>query len=199
LSAPDILLALVGLIECFESQGIRYLVGGSVASSVHGMPRATLDVDLVADLEERHAAILEARLRDNYYVDAEMIRDAVRTRTSFNVIHLHTMLKIDVFLLKDRAFDRESFGRGRPDTLEPQAPDARVFTVSTPEDVMLHKLEWYRLGNEVSERQWLDVLGVIKVQGQMLDSAYLRRWAAVLGIEDLLERALREAGFKSDK
>ena len=120
-----------------------------------------------------------------------MIRDAIRRRSSFNVIHLATMMKVDVFILKDRAFDQAAFARSTASTLDEH--QRRVYPLTTAEDIVLHKLEWYRLGGGVSERQWQDVLGVFRVQGATLDRAYLERWASDLGVADLLARAIREA------
>lgn len=193
MSAEDIEAALSGLVAAFEDLGIEYQVGGSVASSLHGLPRSTLDVDVVADLRPHHVGPLVRQLADEYYVAAEAVRDAIRRSASFNLIHQATVLKVDVFVLKARAFDQAAFRRGVVDTL-PTSAVARSFVFETPEDVILHKLEWYRLGNELSERQWLDVLGVLKVQGAALDEDYMGRWAAQLGVADLLERALGEAG-----
>jgi hypothetical protein len=195
---PDILVTLVPFVEQLERLGVRYQIGGSVASSFYGVPRTTIDVDLVADIKMNHVDPLVAALEDSYYIDAEMIRDAIRRQECFNVIRLDTMLKLDVFVLKRRDFDQKAFGRGRIDTLE-DTPDARRFSLTSPEDIILHKLEWYRLGGEASERQWGDLLGVLKVQAESIDKKYLRRWAVDLRVADLLERALREASEKGSR
>lgn len=194
MSDSDIVVALTGLAECFESLGVSYLVGGSVATSVHGIPRATLDVAVVADLPNSAVESMVSALESTFYIDGDMIRSAIATSTSFNIIHLATMLKIDVFVLKLRPFDQGAFARRRPDSLDDSA-GARVFPLATPEDMIVHKLEWYRLGGEVSERQWLDVLGVLKVQGSALDLISLRRWTQELGLSDLLSRAFEETGL----
>jgi hypothetical protein len=194
MSVPDILAAVTPVADAMVELGVAHYIGGSVASSVHGVPRATLDVDLVADLRLEHARGLAELLRASYYVDEDMIRDAIRRRACFNVIHLATMLKVDVFVVKDTPYDRQAFRRMLCDTLE-DTPDARQFFVASPEDTILNKLDWYRLGGFVSERQWRDVLGVLKVQGTSLDRAYLSRWASELGLSDLLARALDEAGW----
>jgi hypothetical protein len=183
--------ALSPVAAAFDELSIPYRVGGSVASSALGVARTTLDIDLCADVQIEHAAALEERLTDAYYVDAAMIREAVQRRDSFNLIHLATMLKIDVFVKKQRRFDREAFERF---VLEPLGADpARRFPISTAEDVVLFKLDWYRLGNTTSQKQWDDVLGVLRLQGDALDRGYLDRWARELGVADLLERALAEA------
>ncbi len=194
MNPPDILAALTPVADALECLGIAYHIGGSVASSAHGIARTTLDVDLVADLVLSHVRPLVETLQGTYYIDEEMVREAVQQRSSFNVIHLETVLKVDVFVLKARPYDREAFRRMRRDTLD-EAGDAREFYVASPEDVILNKLEWYRLGGGVSDRQWSDVLGVLKVQKDSLDYAYLRRWAVDLGVSDLLDRALEDAGI----
>ncbi|NLY02450.1 MAG: hypothetical protein GXY83_40725 [Rhodopirellula sp.] len=176
-----------------ERLGIAYFVGGSVASTAHGYPRSTVDADLVADVQFGHVAALVAALEADYYIDAEMVREAIADRSCFNVIHLPTMFKVDVFVSKNRAFDREVFARKARRAVDPGEPESELFLASA-EDIILAKLEWYRLGNEVSERQWRDVQGVVKMQWQRLDRAYLAKWAAALEVADLLERAWHEAG-----
>jgi hypothetical protein len=190
---PEILAALQPVIDSFEAFAVPYQVGGSVASSAYGAARSTLDVDVVAALRPEHAVPLVERLKDNYYIDLQRVSQAVAHQGSFNVIHLSTMIKVDVFLPKDRAFDRESLKRRRLEPIE-EGPSASSLYLTSPEDVILYKLEWYRSGGEASERQWADVLGVIKVQADALEGAYLLFWAKALGVEDLLRRAFNEAG-----
>jgi hypothetical protein len=191
-STPDILSALIPIIDAFESLSVPCSLAGSVASSAHGIARATLDVDIVADLRAHHVEPRVAALACDYYVDRDAAADAVRRRAMFNVVHLATMLKVDIYLLGARPFDRESFGRRGRIALEDRE-GARQYALDTPEDTVLHKLEGYRAGGEVSDRQWGDVIGVLRVQGPWLELDYLRRWAAELGVQDLLERAFRAA------
>jgi len=166
--------------------------GGSVASSVTGVARATLDVDLVAALSLEHAEPLAAALSQHYYVDVEMIQHAVRRCGSFNVIHLATMFKIDVFVLEDTPFGRANMHRRV--ALDMPEGGCRLYFCA-PEDIVLHKLLWYRAGGEVSDRQWYDLQGVLRLQAQNLDLSYLQQWAAELSIAALLRRALDEAGL----
>lgn len=187
----DLRAALAPVADALEALGVEYRVGGSVASSALGVGRSTLDIDLVAALPARHVDAFVQHLGDAYYVDGDMIRDAIRRRSSFNVIHLATMMKIDVFILKERAFDLEAFARVTCSPLDENHD--RVFPLTTAEDIILHKLEWFRLGGGVSERQWEDVLGVFRIQGGALDLGYLDRWARELGVDDLLARARTEA------
>lgn len=148
----DVVEALAPVVEALEELGVRYRVGGSVASSALGVPRLTLDVDVACELALVHVTRFVARVGGRYYVDADMVSDAIRRRASFNLVHLATMLKVDVFIRKERPFDAESFNRVTRKPLE-VGQGARSFDLTTAEDIILHKLEWYRLGSEISERQ----------------------------------------------
>ena len=172
-----------------EQLAVPYVVGGSVASTVHGLIRTTMDVDLVAALERQHVSPFVSALDEQFYVDEASVRRAIERRSSFNLIHLKTMVKVDVFLPKDRPFDRQQLENRIAERVAPDSTD-RLW-ILTAEDVILAKLEWFRQGGEVSERQWRDVLGVVKTQEEQLDREYLRRWAGQLNVADLLERALQ--------
>lgn len=191
---PDIVAAVEPVVKAFEKLGVPYFIGGSVASSAYGVARATLDVDMVSDLKPEHVHPLVEMLESDYYIDEKMILDAIHRSSSFNLMHLETMLKVDVFVVKDRPYYREAFKRKRKDSLD-EEQGAAEFYLASSEDIILSKLEWFRMGGNVSERQWGDVLGVLKVQGDSLDVKYLRYWAAELGIADLLEQAFRDAGI----
>jgi hypothetical protein len=180
------------VIQALEALDVPYLIGGSLASAVHGVVRATLDTGLVADLRLEHAEPLAQALGETFYVDVAVIHDAIRHRSSFNLIHLETMFKVDVFIPKQRAFDRAQFERRTKQVIA--TDPERTAYVASAEDIVLAKLEWYQMGGQVSERQWRDVLGVLKVQGNRLDLAYLQRGADELGVADLLTSALAEAG-----
>ncbi len=153
----------------------------------------TQDVDLVADLREEHIGALVDALQDEFYVDAEMIRDAIQRRTPFNVIHLEEAFKIDVFLVLRAPWAQLQMARRRPISINPDDPSETLY-FSSPEDIILHKLDWYRQGGGVSDRQWNDVLGVLKVQAAGLEAEYLRHWASELALTDLLDRAVHQAG-----
>ena len=174
--------------DILENLNIPYVIGGSMAGAVHGVMRATMDVDLVADLGIEHAAPLVEALGNAFYADIDTISQAIRQQTSFNILHLDTMFKVDIFVTKSRLFDRSQLGRRQLQqlSLEPE----RYAYVASAEDVILAKLEWYRMGGEVSDRQWQDVLGVFKAQSDQLDMSYLHRMADQLGIDDLLEKIL---------
>lgn len=192
---PDILQALQPVISAFDKLSIPYYIGGSVASSIYGIARATMDVDIVADIKIENTSSLKHILENEYYIDENMIKDAIRRFSSFNLIHLETMIKIDVFIQKRQSYAEESLRRKKRDTLE-ETEDASEFYFSSPEDIILNKLEWYEMGNRVSERQWLDVIGVIKVQSNNLDVDYLRKWGEQLGVMDLVKKAFLEAGLE---
>lgn len=192
MTAPDVIRALRPIARWLDQHAVEYRIGGSLASSVHGVARSTLDVDLVVDLPADLARTLASDLTGAYYADAFLIEDAVRRLGSFNLVHLETMVKVDVFVLGGDPYDREAFARSERAALD-DSSQAETFAVLTPEDIVLRKLLWYRRGGEVSERQWSDVLGVLRVQGEGIDREYLGRWAEQLGIGELLERALGES------
>jgi hypothetical protein len=191
---PLILQALEPVIHTLEALGIPYQIVGSVASSAYGIARSTLDVDITVDMDESQVNPLVESLRHVCYIDEDRVRDAATRRTSFNAIHLESMIKVDVFVLKPTAYDRAAFARRRMEDLgESGAP--RLLYLASPEDVILQKLIWYHQGGRVSERQWNDILGVLKVQHSCLDMDYMNNWSEVLGLTDLLLQALRDAGI----
>lgn len=186
----EILDVTLLLAEALEELDVPYVVGGSLASSFHGIPRATIDADIVAALRDVHHAGFVAALRDAFYLDPDTIRRAIERRTSFNVIHLATMFKVDVFVASDNAAASLELERGRSFVVA--SDPERTLRMASAEDTIAHKLYWYALGDEVADRQWSDAIGVLKVAGDQLDHAYLRRRATLLGVDGLLARALEE-------
>jgi hypothetical protein len=176
--------------EALDRCGIEYLVGGSLASSISGEPRSTLDVDLVVVIAESDVDPFLATLGDDFYSEPDALRRAIRDKSSANVIHLATSTKVDLFVAGGSPIDSQQMAR-RQRVLVSTDPD-RHLNVYTPEDILLQKLRWYRLGEEVSDRQWRDILGIILVQSGSLDEDYLRQSAEILGVADLLHRALDE-------
>ena len=188
---PEQIAVTMLVADALEALGVPYMIGGSFASALHGVMRATMDADLVADLRLDQVAPFAQALGEAFYADAEMMRDAIRRHGSFNLIHLETMFKVDIFIARPRDFDRGQLARRQLHLLS-EDPERWAY-VASAEDTVLSKLERYRLAGESSERQWRDVLGVLKVQGERLDFEYLRRMAAGLGVADLVDRALEEA------
>jgi hypothetical protein len=191
---PDLIEAVQPVIKTLEALAIPYYISGSIASSLYGIARATMDVDLVADIKIEHIASLKTSLENKYYIDEEMVAEAVRQRSSFNLIHLETMIKIDMFVFKDEPYQKEALKRKRRDTFE-EGQTRIEFYFSSAEDIILNKLLWYEMGEKVSERQWYDLIGVIKVQSTLLDKEYLKRWATTLNLMDLLVKAYTDAGI----
>lgn len=188
---PESVSVLMSVVAVFERLHIPYLVGGSMASALYGVARSTLDADILADIRQDQVSALVAALGEDFYADDQMIRGAIEHRGSFNLIHLTTMFKVDVFIRKDRPFDQMQFER-RVELIIATEPEQKAF-ITSAEDIILAKLEWYRLGNEISDRQWRDILGVLRVQAGRLDLDYLHQWANELNITDLLQRALKES------
>ncbi len=173
--------------------GASYVIGGSFASSVHGEPRSTNDIDMVADLHQGDVDPFIDAIGAECYVSRDAVVEAVRTGGAFNVIHMPTAVKVDVFIAGSDAFDRERLQRRTPVSFSSDSEHVTLF-VDTAEDTILRKLEWYRRGAESSERQWRDVAGIVTAQSSRLDRAYLRAWAAKLGVSDLVERAIQAPG-----
>jgi hypothetical protein len=188
----ELISTLLLVTGTLEQLSIPYFVGGSIASTSYGVVRTTLDADLVAKLSVQHVNPLIQELGPVFYADGGMIRDAILQQSSFNLIHLNTLFKIDVFIPKSRPFEKQQFKRRRLLAVD-ESGQHKVY-VASPEDTILSKLEWYRLGNEISDRQWQDVLGVLKVQAEHLDRPYLEQWAANLSLTDLLKKAFEASG-----
>ncbi len=172
----------------FEKTEIDYCIGGSLASSLYGIPRATQDVDIVADLTERNLEIILPLFSDKFYVDEEMARNAVKNGSSFNIIDREFLYKIDIFIQgADELSQKEMRRRMRYRLAD---SDDQAIYLCSPEDIIAHKLYWYKLGNEVSERQWNDALNVVKVQRNQLDYDYLKIICEARGVSELLKRLL---------
>ncbi len=183
----DVALAVA---RAFEALGIGYFLGGSFASSIQGEPRATNDIDFVVDLSPSKVEPLAQALGPDFEVDVESLLEAARQRRTWNIFHLPTAVKIDLFILQPSPFDLSEFSRRRAVELGP----AMSLVVKSPEDTVLRKLLWFQAGGGVSERQWRDVVQVLRVSGAAMDETYLVQWAERLGIAELLDRARIEAG-----
>ena len=192
--------AFARLLEVLNRLEIPYEVGGSVASSAHGITRTTLDVDLVVDLKADKIDAFASDLQPEFYADAPLIREAFARGRAANLIHFRTARKFDLFPLRE---DGSTAGRNSDAALFVESVrmgvEAIECAVASAEDTILRKLEWYRAGGEVSQRQWDDVLGISKVAGRRLDLVYLRQWAGYLKVDDLLEKLVAESGLGAQR
>jgi len=181
---------LAKVIQALEAAGIPYMICGSISSNLQGQFRSTNDVDIIIDPTQEQLESLIRILATDFYADLESARQALQNRFMFNVISGESGLKVDFILRKNRPYDKEEFGRRIRSSFM-----GMEMVISTPEDTILSKLLWAKAAD--SERQLRDVLGVIQVQAERLDQAYLRRWAKQLGLEEILEKLLSEADRSS--
>lgn len=185
--SEDILDIAARVAAAIEEVGGDYFVGGSVATALDGEPRATNDLDVVVRLRLGYAARLADALTEaQFEVDRDLLRIALLRATCSNVFYLPFFTKVDLFGVGVEPFDESEFSRRR----RVEVRSNLWLWVKSPEDSVLRKLLWYQAGGQVSDRQWRDVLGVLRVGGANLDHSYLQRWAVLLGIESLLARAL---------
>lgn len=192
---PFKVLSLVAGV--LDSQQIPYVLVGSFASSIHGMYRATADIDIVADIKPAQVIRLLNALQDSFYVDEHAVREAIERQRSFNAIHFDSVFKVDIFIPKSDEFSRNQLARRE---LRKLAPDVeQMIYVATAEDTILAKLRWYNSGGRVSGNQWTDVVGIIGASPARLDLEYLHQWAETLGLTDLLGRALMETKDDRDR
>ncbi len=181
---------LVYIAQLLESLSIRYHVGGSIASSAHGMYRASADIDVVIDASAAQLEALAQALEPEFYVSRTAIAEALSRHSTFNAIHDQTSFKIDFFIKGTAPFDDEELRRSITQIIG--AEHGPTVMLKSPEDTILRKLEWFRRGGEASERQWQDVLSILAAAPGQLDDAHLERWALELNVTDLLDRARRE-------
>lgn len=193
---PTLLDVAVIVANVFERLGVPYVIGGSLASTIHGEPRFTQDVDFAAAMRHEHAQPFVTELRGPFDVDLADVRSAVSARRLFCTTHVRSGIKVDVHVQPAVGFHASEYERARRVHLR-RDMETRV-RISSAEDIVLQKLAWYRLGGETSDRQLRDVAGVLKTQAGELDLAYLRRWAVELRVSDLLERALQGARSAGD-
>lgn len=186
----ELVAALAPVSAALTRLGIRHYVGGSVASSFHGATRSTMDVDLVADMRDSHVTEFLTCFDTDFYLSEVAVRDAIRRKSCFNLIHLPTSFKVDVFVSRQRPFDVSAMNRA---TIE-HLGDSRTLAihVATAEDAIVSKLEWYRKTNETSDRQWDDVTRLLRLLGDAADIQYLKSTAGSVGVDDLLDRLLNE-------
>lgn len=184
-------LVLAQVANILEQQGINYVLVGSLASSMHGMYRSTADIDILADVKPDQVRPLLDALQNRFYVDELAVRQAIDRHGSFNAIHFDSVFKVDIFIPKADDFASMQLARRELRHISPDI-EQKIY-VATAEDTILAKLRWYREGQEVSDTQWGDVVGMIGAASRTLDDAYLREWGEKLGVVDLLERAIEQA------
>jgi hypothetical protein len=176
------------LIDALRQTSIPYAIGGSFASSIHGIARATQDLDLIIDLALNRVLDLHAAIAPHFYADGQAMRDAILQGSSFNAIHLATGFKFDLFIARRHPLGLEQLAHRRPTVTSLLGGDPLEVNVISAEDIILAKLHWYRAGGEVSERQWNDLVNLFTVQADRLDLVYLRAEAQRLAVADLLKR-----------
>jgi hypothetical protein len=185
-TAIDAIAVAMRVASAIEAAKGSYFVGGSLASSLQGEPRATNDVDIVLELPLGRIGEFVAALGPDFEVDVDMLRDALLHGRSCNIFYLPVVMKVDLFAVGPSAYDEVEFARrGRV----PVRETGETLLIKSPEDTVLRKLLWYREGGGVSERQWRDVVEVLRVSGAGMDRGYLAQWSVRLGISDLLDLA----------
>jgi hypothetical protein len=188
-AADDVLEVAVRVGRALDSVGARYLLVGSVASSLLGDPRTTNDIDFVAALPAARVEAFREALGEEFDVDEAALADAMATGGSWNIFFSPWMSKVDLFAAGSSERQQVQFARA----IRIPVGSGHLMVLSA-EDAILSKLSWFRDGGGVSQQQWRDVLGVLRVAGTTLDSAYLSEWGERLGLQGLLANALAEAG-----
>lgn len=187
--ADDQLAVAVRVGQALDAIGVRHTIGGSIAASVAGEPRSTVDIDFVAALTHADVAPLITALADEFYLAEEAFHRAIDTLGTANMIHQASNLKVDVFIAGGTPLDDQQLVRRQRVEVRP----GQFIYIHPPEDILLQKLRWFAKGGGVSDRQWRDILGIIRTQGERLDLAYLAANAPAIEVEVVLERALRAA------
>jgi hypothetical protein len=191
---PDAVDVALRVAAAVEKVGGQYFVGGSLASSMQGEPRATNDVDIVLGLPLGRIREFAEALGSDFEIDVDALRAALLNGSTCNIFFLPFLTKVDLFGVGATPYDEAEFARRRPVIV--REPDVQLVFKSA-EDTVLRKLSWFRQGGEVSERQWRDVVQVLKLNAGTMEDDYLDRWADELEIDDLLvlarEQAAREA------
>ncbi len=178
---------LFQVLDALDALEIPYAITGSFASNYWGRPRTTYDADLVLEIPPPKAGALAKRLEGEFYAPDFVLQEAAQHSGRAKVIHMQQAFKVDLWMLQDMPYDKERFARRRPGTMFGR----RVWVLSA-EDTLLSKLLWYR-ASPVSLRQLQDAVEVYEIQEPDLDQAYLERWAAALGLSDLLSQVRAQA------
>ena len=187
--ADDPIAIAIRVGEILDAIGVRHTIGGSIAASFAGEPRSTIDIDFVVALGARHVVPLMAALVPEFYVAEQALHRAVDTLGTANLIHQDSQIKVDLFVAGGTPLDDQQLARRQRVEIRP----GQVIYIHPPEDILLQKLRWYRKGGGVSDRQWRDILAIVRTQGQRLELDYLAANAPALEVDRLLKRALEEA------
>jgi hypothetical protein len=174
------------VIDKLEKLDIPYMIGGSVAAIAYGEPRMTLDMDVVIDLILDKVESFAASFGQEYYVDINSIKEAIGSRGHFNVIQSEAGVKVDFYLLGNDEYSQEEFKRRRRESFD----ENRVAMFSSPEDIILKKLEWYKMGE--SQKHIDDIKGVLRISGDKLDMPYIEKWALKIGVQDIWQKIAKE-------
>jgi hypothetical protein len=170
------------VIDVLERLNIPYMIGGSVAAMAYGKARLTLDMDVVVDINEIQAKQFAQSFGQEYYVNLDSILEAVRNRSHFNIIQSEKGLKVDFYLRGEDAFSQEQFSRRHPEAFD----DEKQAIFATPEDVILKKLEWFKMGE--SQKHIDDIKEMIKISKDKLDLSYINKWAFNIGVHDIWQK-----------
>ena len=173
---------LIKVIDKINQLRIPYMITGGIASIFYGKPRLTHDFDIIVDIEEKDISKLVTIFKDEFYVSSEVIQNAIENRSMFNIIHFDSGMKVDFWLLKNDEFDRKRFERRQRHVYS-----GREIFFSTPEDIILKKLVWFK-ESEI-QKHFDDALDVSEIQKD-LDMDYITVWAKKLSIQALLDDIL---------
>jgi hypothetical protein len=181
-----------GIIKLFtdilDKLNIPYAIGGSIASSLYGRVRFTQDADITVMALDNKTDPFYSLTKRHFYISKSAMHQAIRNKTSFNVIHTKTAFKIDVFVAQDNEFNNNLLQRAKKIKLSEDIE--KTFSVVTAEDIILLKLDWFKRSDCTSERQWSDILSVLTAQASTIDFEYLKIWAKKLGLGELLKKAI---------
>jgi len=183
--------ALKTALEKLAEAGIDYMITGSFASNLYGIPRTTYDADIVIEAKRPALTRFIKLIEDEFYVSPEAVEEVLEHERIFNIIHLTTGLKIDLIIRKNREFSKEEFKRRRQEKFL-----GMDCWFASPEDTILSKLEWSKTGE--SEQQFRDALGIARIQGEKLNKNYLKRWAGKLNLQQEIARLFQELEVMND-
>lgn len=181
------------IVEVFSELGTAYALSGSLASSLYGMQRATMQFDFVAALSRQHERLITKRLASQYFLCEDDVKTAFEQRTSCVLLHIESLFKVVLALVGPRTLDKEAIGRARFLGLADGLP---LIPVLSPEDIVVLQLRQFKSSGERADDIWYDLIGLLKVQGLALDLSLLECLAATLDVTSLLGRALVDAGLR---